>query len=293
MNRNPQEIDDLTPVDPDIVLITDYLTGDLSPADAAAVEDRLVDDEAFFDKVAPVIKIWTMPMDFDEVDAGAALEVPLSLPMSVPEPEPTVVEPPRRFSRRRRVAYVSMGAAAALLMALLFAGGPGGVMATMFTGSKDRAEIRTGHAPTAEVAGGRLIETGAGETVTDTLRHGSLVTVRPGSRFQWKAVPLLTLSADAAALDGEAAFEVPEGKGIILLRTSVGDVRLNAGAIALRCAPGCDAMLMTVGRGTAVLLDANQRPILTIGAGQFARVPRNGAAELTKGGDDYPKLAHP
>ena len=56
--------DDLEPIDPDFAVITDWLTHDLSPADAKAVEDRLVEDGAFFDKVAPAIRVWTMPVSF-------------------------------------------------------------------------------------------------------------------------------------------------------------------------------------------------------------------------------------
>jgi hypothetical protein len=292
MNRDSGELDRITPIDPDILLITDYLAGELSPEQEAVVEARLVDDEAFFEKVSPAILVWTMPIDFDELESGGDLEMPLSLPMTVPAPEPLAIAPKPRRSLRRRIAYYSAGSAAALLLLFLFAGGPGGVMATLFTGSKDSADVRAGHAPKFEVQGGKVTETKAGETVTDTLKNGALVTVRPGSRLQWRT-PLFYMPVDEAALDGEAAFELPEGKGLVLLRTSVGNLKLSTGAFAVRCAPGCEAMLVTAGRGTAVLVDGMVRPILTIGAGQFARVPRKGAAELTKGGDDYPKLAHP
>jgi ferric-dicitrate binding protein FerR (iron transport regulator) len=47
--------------DADIVLITDYLAGELSSTDEARVEHRLQDDEAFFNKVFPLVQAWRMP----------------------------------------------------------------------------------------------------------------------------------------------------------------------------------------------------------------------------------------
>lgn len=47
--------------DPDIVLITDYLAGELSHTDEARVEHRLQDDAVFFDKVFPLVQAWRMP----------------------------------------------------------------------------------------------------------------------------------------------------------------------------------------------------------------------------------------
>ncbi len=49
-------------VDPDMLLITDWLAGDLTPAQVDAVEHRLGEDQAFFDKVVPHVRVWTSPM---------------------------------------------------------------------------------------------------------------------------------------------------------------------------------------------------------------------------------------
>ena len=60
MNKNASTHPD-APQDPDIVLITDYLAGELSHTAEADVEHRLEDDEAFFDKVFPLVQAWRMP----------------------------------------------------------------------------------------------------------------------------------------------------------------------------------------------------------------------------------------
>ena len=51
------------PLDPDIVLITDYLANTLSLDDEANVERRMRDDEAFFEKVWPLVRAWQQTDD--------------------------------------------------------------------------------------------------------------------------------------------------------------------------------------------------------------------------------------
>ena len=46
------------PVDPDIALINDYLAEALSCDEEAVVERRMKDDEAFFEKVWPLVNAW-------------------------------------------------------------------------------------------------------------------------------------------------------------------------------------------------------------------------------------------
>src|SRR5438034_1379590 len=49
--------------DPDVVLITKYLTGDLPSAEARAVDERLETDAKFREKVSPLIWLWKQPID--------------------------------------------------------------------------------------------------------------------------------------------------------------------------------------------------------------------------------------
>jgi len=48
-------------IDPDMLLISDWLAGELTPAQVDAVEHRLDDDQAFFEKVLPHVRVWTSP----------------------------------------------------------------------------------------------------------------------------------------------------------------------------------------------------------------------------------------
>ena len=53
--------EDLRDIDPDVVLITEYLAGRLSEFERFAVDKRLEEDEAFFEKVWPLMRAWRMP----------------------------------------------------------------------------------------------------------------------------------------------------------------------------------------------------------------------------------------
>jgi hypothetical protein len=44
-------------MDPDFALLVDYTTGILSPEQEAAVEERLVEDEAFFKMCVPLVQM--------------------------------------------------------------------------------------------------------------------------------------------------------------------------------------------------------------------------------------------
>ena len=48
-------------LDPDLLLINEWLAGDLTPSQLHAVEQRLDDDQAFFERVLPHVRVWTSP----------------------------------------------------------------------------------------------------------------------------------------------------------------------------------------------------------------------------------------
>ena len=58
------------PLDEDIGLITDYLAGEMTEEQEAAVEKRLEEDEAFFDKVWPLVQLHDLPIDFRPKEKG-------------------------------------------------------------------------------------------------------------------------------------------------------------------------------------------------------------------------------
>jgi|GEM_PF-6923296 len=118
--------------DPDIALITRFLAHDLAPAERAAVEERLVNDEAFFNAVGPLLRAWALPVrsadlvaayrarvldddkrfsetdqETDAVWGEAHPEVNQINHRSGPEPDrrPWASEPPRRTVRESPPPY--------------------------------------------------------------------------------------------------------------------------------------------------------------------------------------------
>jgi hypothetical protein len=63
-------------LDPDILLITDYLGHELSERDRLAVESRLETDTAFYVKVTPYIRIWREPVNWRALLLEYDAEVP-------------------------------------------------------------------------------------------------------------------------------------------------------------------------------------------------------------------------
>ena len=57
------EMEALHPVHPDVLLITDYLTNELSPEADRDVERRLVADPEFFESVWGILFAWCLPDD--------------------------------------------------------------------------------------------------------------------------------------------------------------------------------------------------------------------------------------
>ena len=50
--------------DPDLVLLARWLAHEMSAPAETAMEERFLDDEAFYMKLAPVMQIWTLPVGF-------------------------------------------------------------------------------------------------------------------------------------------------------------------------------------------------------------------------------------
>lgn len=68
-NPNPEdEPMDLSTIDPDIVVLADYLANELTPEERAKVDARLASDGEFHEKAWPLIAAWTSPREL----AGSA-----------------------------------------------------------------------------------------------------------------------------------------------------------------------------------------------------------------------------
>lgn len=76
-NLTPEEIEAAIQEDPEGFLITNYLTGSLPPDEARAVEARLRDDPAFYERVGGIImawKAWPTASDFSLPEEELATE---------------------------------------------------------------------------------------------------------------------------------------------------------------------------------------------------------------------------
>ena len=117
LQKHGQEVGGHTggdPVDADIVLIADYLASALSAEDEAAVERRLDDDKAFFEKVWPLLNAWQRSDDAqapprqvtprvgtftDEIRSMAALRPPAASPQRPLQPASLIARVARLFRR--------------------------------------------------------------------------------------------------------------------------------------------------------------------------------------------------
>lgn len=263
------------PIDEDIMLFTEYLSRALRPAEQHAVEQRLRDDEAFFEKVAPLIMARMVTAD------RLALHGPL--PASDDRQPPVDGDWSRGIRWARRVAAV-------LALAMIGAGAYVYLFSDRREHAQDVADTLLQRAPSGWAMPGEMTETTPGETLIALTRRGSRVTVRGESRFKYSTSPDGPFAAMMfASLDGEAAFEVSAGEGLVQVKTWAGRVRFDKGSYAIRCAPGCSTMLVTVGAGLATMVSDTTQPGIVLQSGEKGQVPKNGVpGKVTNGGNDWP-----
>jgi hypothetical protein len=72
--------DAVTPMDPDIALITDYLADALSPDERARVDDRLAQDAEFHTKVWPLMVVWYSPARAEQAQAAGVAVATTGVP---------------------------------------------------------------------------------------------------------------------------------------------------------------------------------------------------------------------
>src|SRR4051812_11614712 len=89
--------------DADILLITAYLAGEMTADEILAVDDRLLSDAAFRDKVQPLIDIWQHPGSFARARTASVARGPAAQAR-------TAIG--RRSMRRAAAVIVMIGASA-------------------------------------------------------------------------------------------------------------------------------------------------------------------------------------
>jgi ferric-dicitrate binding protein FerR (iron transport regulator) len=233
----PMTLDDF---DPDIVLITNYLMREMTPEEMAAVEQRLEDDAAFFEKVWPLVEVWDTPVeglhasDWEEEEAGVAEVIPITR---------------RRRGRLMPVwGWGGLGLAAAASIAIAVVQRVGVQPATvpvfaakMSTQDSVMKSLEASGA-LAKLPEAKVIATGPAETRVVVLADSVRVTLAPRSWMAYSDSLLAHPSGDrpAAMVGGEAQVEVPAGKGHQLFHvlTSAGSATLGAGRYALKTLGG-------------------------------------------------------
>jgi ferric-dicitrate binding protein FerR (iron transport regulator) len=257
MNTND---DDLTDVDPDIVLITAYLAGRLSDFERFGVEKRLEEDEAFFDKVWPLVRAWRAPTKL-----GALV--------------------PQRRSRRHVVRLWPLAAAAVLAITVIETAPRLGIG---FTEPPVSLPSIVANGPFNDSNPPIILRSGQVARRLVVLPDSTRIMLQPRS---WVAYTHdIGRRAAVAMIGGEATVDVARATGDVTVWTNVGSTSLSRGRYAIRCLAGSvTEMLLTVERGAAILkgIGGGVTEHLVLRAGEFGRVV-NGKGPAHADGAGFP-----
>jgi hypothetical protein len=256
------------PVDPDIDLIALYLAKELDPLSRRAVEERLMTDMDFYIKVAPIVKAWRVPASC--------------------RPDNFALDKPTREapSRMRRIG--TRVAAAAVFVFVIF--GAGMYAWVSLSGLvQNTQDGLVGRAPSGGTVFGSTVRSTLGATAIARLPRGSVVTLAGESRYRFSATPPGFPHFVTSALDGEASFEITPKEGVVEIVTSRATIHLDAGRYAVRCAPGCDALLIAVGAGVASVKRDSTDEKLVLTSGERGIVLQKGAPRKSTPADSAVK----
>ena len=321
-----EDIARMGPARPEIVLISDYLANYLSPEAKAEVERRLADDPEFVEKVWPTMKLWQMTHSVRVARARELRNARQDRKRPPRGLWTTVTDQLKKLPKAAVLLVAGLGSLSlgTLLVVRLttppaakvqaFSTADGAPLAVRYdtkytprTGDSTekipRTVIRTvqhaaapaapevlDRAPVIGIKNGTVVETGPAETIVIPLLKRGRVVLKPNSRFTW-TYTMAILPWDrklvTGSLDGEATIE-PDSGSNVLVWTSAGKVDVMRGISAVRCEPGCEAMLVSVGRGFAAVIGAERGNILPVRAGEWARLPKGGKPAKDPTGEGFP-----
>ena len=175
---------------------------------------------------------------------------------------------------------------AATLLAIIF-GLPVQAYVNRAATPHDVVSTRVVGASTQQLPHGVVVETDATHSKEITLKGGSRVVLRPGTRFTYEYIEPMSLAV-MAILEGEASINLSQGDRAMRIKTSAGGALLMPGNYAVRCERSCAAMLLTVSAGRAMIRADTAKMGLTILSGGKGRVWKAGAAERVAGGPGWP-----
>ena len=236
--------EDLSDVDPDIVLITDYLAGRLSEFERFGVEKRLEEDEVFFEKVWPLVHAWRMPKKLGELA-------------------------PQKPARRYVIRLWPLAAAAVLAITVLEAAPRLGIG---FSDPPVSLPSFIANGPFNDTNPPIILRSGQTSRRLVVLPDSTRITLQPRS---WVAYTHdIGRRAAVAMIGGEATVDVARASGDVTVWTNVGSTSLSRGRYAIRCVAGSvSEMLLTVERGAAILKGiGGMTDQLVLRAGEFGRV---------------------
>ena len=321
-----EDVERMGPPSPEIVLISDYLANLLSPEQKAEVERRLADDLDFFGKVWPSLQLWQMTHHVRVARARELRKARRNRKRPPRGLWTTVTDQLKKLPKAAVLLVAGLGSLSlgTLLVVRLttpppvkvqaFSAVDGAPLAVRYdtkftprTGDSTekipRTVIRTvqhaaapaapealDRAPVIGMKNGTVVETGPAETIVIPLLKRGRVVLKPTSRFTW-TYTMAILPWDrklvTGSLDGEATIE-PDSGSHVLVWTSAGNIDVARGISAVRCEPGCEAMLVSVGRGFAAVIGAERGNILTVRAGEWARLPKGGKPAKDPTGEGFP-----
>ena len=267
-------------VDPDIASVVSFLAGGLSPAEAAAFDERLVDDPAFFEKVFPLMVLHVTPIDFDAVERMAAemeqkelepkaRELGSEPTALAPTAAPSIVRPlsvpakPRRSGSwyAKWSAGITMAAASIAVIAVGFD------PAVRQMAAKDALEKAT---MVAASGGPKTMEL-ANESVV-SLRPNASVVLPPDDAHDgvFKRVGnWVTEKSLVVFLTGSATFDMTRAVSPIELVTAAGRVTLYPGGtyeVTYDQPAGRSSVFVRTGRATLEPVSGSSPQ--TVGVGQ-------------------------
>ena len=203
--------------DPDLVLITDYLTGDLSPDERQQVQERRESDPAFAARMAPLAEVWQeapvaepvprakLEAMWRDVRERAGLRPLEDAP--APERRRTLVDRVRDSTRLQTISWRTGHAA---FLAFLF-------WMTVATASDPNTMLLV-----QRLRGTLVMANAIGQPMQVTLADGTVLRIGPRSSLRYPA-DWADRSERVIRLDGEGEFEITHRSG--------GRVVVRAGAL--------------------------------------------------------------
>jgi hypothetical protein len=239
--------------DGDIVLITDYLMGDLSAEMSEDVEQRLRHDPAFFRASYGIIEAWDRACEH-RLDAAFARAAE---------------------SERVRWVMIAIGVAVGVLLILV-----GAIGFQVYRATAERQAFLDGRVSVADLNFRHAVTAGSRDSAIAFKVMD--IDVRAHSTLSYGAMVIAGGGTGYYGLEGAAAFH--SWAGIARIRTAEALIKIGASRVAIASVPGTHETRITVDSGAAlVLAAADTTKGARISAGMRAVITADG--HVTVGAD--------